>query len=247
MNKFFNPAEHAEIIIPMYGTVHFITLGGLVLLLLLVFWQKETVKKLVNNRRYMLGMVIVYIIIDISYWVFQWAFQVEPVWERFPFHLCGTLSLLMPILILVNNKKWLQFFSYWALCAGFISFVNPSFIHDELWSFAFIHYLIRHYFLFVLPIALQIGWEFKQEYRFFLRSLLALAIYAFLIFLLDWATGANFMHLGKNNPLAIPFLPKSFTVWPWTFPSFVGVGLILLHIGFIGLKGIERRSLMRKL
>jgi hypothetical protein len=41
------------------------------------------------------------------------------------------------------------------------------------------------------------------------------------------------MHLGQNNPLEIPFLPASFTVWPWTFPSFVGVGIILLHLAYL--------------
>jgi uncharacterized membrane protein YwaF len=68
----------------------------------------------------------------------------------------------------------------------------------------------------------------------------SLAGYALQIFLLDGATGANYMHLGRHNPLAIPFLPASFTVWPWSYPRFVGVGIILLYLSFIGFIMMER-------
>jgi hypothetical protein len=48
------------------------------------------------------------------------------------------------------------------------------------------------------------------------------------------------MHSGQHNPLEIPFLPASCTVWPWTYPSFEGVGIILFHLAFLGLKGLEK-------
>jgi len=235
MHNFFNPGEHAEIMIPMYGTIHIITLLLAVLFVILIIWKKNTVKKLVTNRRFMLGLVVVYMSIDLLYWILIWAFKVEPRFERFPLHLCASLSILMPVLILIQKYNWFRFFSYWSVCAGFISLINPSFIHDAAWSFAFIHYLIRHGFLFLIPIIIQIGMEFNHRYREFLLSCAVLASYGFLIFLLDWITGANYMHLGRNNPLEIPFLPENFTKWPWSYPSFVGVGIILMHLTYLGL------------
>lgn len=242
MKAFFNPAEHEELIIPMYGTTHFITLAVLVLALLVLLLNRKRVKKIVRNTKALHGIVWGFVGIEILYWALSWIYKVEPFYERFPLHLCGTMAIIMPVLILTKKYKWFRFFSYWSVCAGFISFVNPSFIHDEPWSFAFIQYLVRHYFLFLIPFAIQIGREFKHTYKDFITSLATLAVYSFLIFLLNWATGANFMHLGQNNPLEIPFLPKSFTVWPYTYPSFVGVGLILLHFSYLGFKAMERRD-----
>ena len=87
---------------------------------------------------------------------------------------------------------------------------------------------------------MQIGLGFHHTYKEFLISAATLIGYAFLIFLLDWATGANYMHLGQHNPLEIPFLPKSFTVWPWTYPSFVAVGFILFNLSYLGFKALEK-------
>jgi hypothetical integral membrane protein (TIGR02206 family) len=242
MQNFFNPTEHNEVMIPMYGTIHMITLAGIVLLVLLLIWKKDLVKRLSMNRKIMLGFIAVYMLIDALYWTLTWAFKVEPFYERFPLHLCASLSILMPVLILTQKYDLFRFFSYWSVCAGFISFVNPNFINDAPWSFPFIHYLIRHYFLFIFPVFMQIGREYKHSYREFLFSLSSLAAYTLLIFFLDWATGANYMHLGKHNLLEVGFLPKSFTTWPWSLPSFMGVGIVLLHLAYLGFKGLEKRT-----
>ncbi|MFB6319015.1 YwaF family protein [Saccharicrinis sp. FJH54] len=245
MLRFFNPEENSEILIPMYGTIHLLTLAGVVLLVLLMIMNRKGIRRLAGNRRFMVGFISVYMVIEVLYWTLTWAFKVEPYYERFPLHLCASLSILMPVLILTQKYDLFRFFSYWSLCAGFISFVNPSFIHDAPLSFPFMHYLIRHYFLFTIPIFMQIGLEFKHTYREFLLSIASLAGYAFFIFLLDWATGANYMHLGKHNPLDIGFLPSGFTAWPWSYPSFVGVGIILLHLAYWGLKGMELKDVRR--
>lgn len=240
MYQFFNPNEASEVIIPMYGTVHLITLLAMIVLIAIVIWKKEAIKKLASNRVFLRRFVILYLIYEVIFWILLWVYKVEPMHERFPLHLCGTLSFLMPILLLKEKYTWFRFFTFWSVCAGSISFLNPGFVFEDLWSFSFIHYLIRHYLLILLPIAISLTRGFKHTYREFWISIGALAGYSFLIFLLDWATGANYMHLGQHNPLEIPFLPASFTVWPWTYPSFVFVGIILFHIVFLGFSFLEK-------
>jgi hypothetical integral membrane protein (TIGR02206 family) len=242
MYEFFDPTELSEVQIPMYGSIHLLTVLGMLILLALVLWRREAVKRLVNNKRLFHRVMYAYLAVEIVYWSLGWIYRIEPFYERFPLHLCATLSVIMPIVILTDKRSLGLFFSYWSLCAGFISYANPGFVFTELASFGFIHYLIRHYFLFIIPLVLQIGWEFKHTYRGFVRSAVALILWAFVIFLVDWATGANYMHLGPNNPLEIPFLPASFTAWPWSYPSFVAVGIVLFHLAFISFKGMERKK-----
>ena len=242
MKEFFDLTENAEVQIPMYGRTHLITVIVMVILLLIVLWRKEGVKKLVNNNRLMNIFLVVYLSLEVFYWSLIWGYRIEPFYERFPLHLCGSLSILMSLLILLRKRNLVRFFSYWSICAGFISFANPGFVFYNPGGWGFIHYLIRHYFLFLMPVMLQIGWGFRHTYREFLTSMATLTGYAFLIFLVDWATGANYMHLGQHNPLEVPFLPKSFTVWPWTYPSFVAVGIILFHLAFLGIRSVGKGS-----
>jgi len=240
MHDFFDMTESSEVQIPMYGLTHLLTVIGLLMLLLLIIWQKENVKRLVSNRRLINSFLIAYLLLEVMYWSLIWGYRIEPFYERFPLHLCGSLSILMSVLILLQKRDLVRFFSYWSISAGFISYVNPGFVFYDPGGWGFFHYLIRHYFLFLAPIICQIGWEFKHTYREFVLSMATLTGYAFLIFLLDWVTGANYMHLGQHNPLEVPFLPASFTVWPWSYPSFVAVGIVLFHLVFLSLKLLEK-------
>ena len=243
MREFFDLTESSEVQIPMYGLTHLLTVIGMIVLLLLVIWRKDYIKKLVSNKRLVNGFLIVYLSLEIFYWSLIWGYRIEPLYERFPLHLCGSLSIFMSILILARKRNWVRFFSYWSICAGFISYANPGFVFYNPGGWGFIHYLIRHYFLFLMPIILSIGWDFRHNYREFLLSASTLIGYAFLIFLLDWAIGVNYMHLGQHNPLEIPFLPASLTVWPWSYPSFVAVGLILFHLAYLSFKLLEKSTL----
>ena len=242
MHDFFDLTEHEDVQIPMYGRTPLITVIVMILLLFLVLWRKEGVKKLLANTRLVNAFLIAYLLLEAFYWSLIWGYRIEPLYERFPLHLCGSLSIVMAALILARKYNLVHFFSYWSICAGFISFANPGFVFYTPGAWGFIHYLIRHYFLFLAPIMVQIAWGFKHTYRGFLISMATLAGYAFLIFLVDWATGANYMHLGQHNPLEIPFLPKSFTVWPWTYPSFVAVGVILFHLAYLSFRGLEKKA-----
>jgi len=242
MKKFFDLTEFTEVQIPMYGMTHLITVLVLILLLVIILWKKEAVKKLVSDKRFVNRFLAVYLIIELFYWCLIWGYRIEPLYERFPLHLCGSLSILMPVLILSGKRDLVRFFSYWSICAGFISYANPGYVFYSPLGWGFFHYLIRHYFLFLAPVMLQIGWDLRHTYREFIISSATLAGYAFLIFLLDWAIDANYMHLGRHNPLEIPFLPQAMTVWPWTYPSFILVGIILFHLAYLGFITISRKT-----
>lgn len=246
MQNFFDPNEHAEIIIPMYGTIHFITLAIMLAFIPVLIWKKESIKRLSHNRSFMVRFMILFLASEILYWILMWRFEYEPFSDRFPLNLCGSLSLIIPTLVLAKKYETLRFFTFWALGAGLISLINPSFIHDEPWSFGFINYLTRHYFLFLFPIFLIIGRGFYVSYKLFLQSMFTLMGYAFFIFLLNWALGTNYLHLGRYNPLPIPFLPYNLSEWPWTYPSFLVTGVILLHLLFLtyrmaGIKKTEEK------
>ena len=65
------------------------------------------------------------------------------------------------------------------------------------------------------------------------------------IFFVDWAFNANFFYIGKDNDMAVPFLPDRLMEWPFVFPRFVGVGLIMLH-GIFGSFALAQRRRTRR-
>ncbi|MDC7233317.1 MAG: YwaF family protein [Spirochaetales bacterium] len=241
MPDFFNPNEHADIIIPMYGSLHMLTLVILLAFIPLLILLREPLKGLCASQKTLNRIMVGYLAFDLFYWVMIWHFQYMPLYERFPFHLCASLSLLLPVSVLLKRYDIIRFFTPWGLAAGFIAFVNPGYVRDLPWSFAFIHYLVRHYFIFILPLALYIGKGYSLNYRLFRRSMTALALYASFIFCVNWATGSNYFHLGKYNPLAIPFLPDSLTAWPLVLPTFITVGVVLIHVIYLIIALSEKR------
>lgn len=243
MRDFFDPTRSSEVLIPTNGTLHLISVVILLLLVLLVIWRKKEVQRLVANRKFLIWFMIIFLAFEALSTILLWSYKFEPKWERIPLHLCYTMSVTIPVLILLKKYDAVKFFSYWIICSGFIAIANPSFQHHVPWSFDFIHYLVRHYFLFLVPMVFQIGLGWKHNYRTFAYSMATLASYAFIIFLANWATGANYMHLGQNNPTAITFLPESFVKWPYSYPSFVGVGIVMLHIAYFTFPRLGRKML----
>lgn len=205
------------------------------------FWEWFCIKKLAANRSFMVWMMIIFIADEILFWSNIWIQDATPLITRYPLHLCGTLSIIVPYLVLAKKYNTMRFFMYWSFGAGFISIVNPSYGHEHIFSYMFFHYHFRHYFLLLLPIFLQIGRGYKHEYRIFLKSVATLAAWAFVIFLFDWATGANYMHLGQSNETPIPFLPDSMVRWPVIYPTFVVVGTSILHLIYWGFSSMGRK------
>ena len=154
MSSFFNPNELDEVIIPIYGRVHMLSMLLMLILVLILFWRREAVRKLASNRKFIIWLVVVFLIQEAFHNFNLWHYPYESFIDRFPGHLCGTLSLIIPYLLLTEKYNSLRFISYWAIGAGFIAFVNPSYLHYEVKSFIFLQYHFRHLFLLLLPLLL---------------------------------------------------------------------------------------------
>ncbi len=86
MKEFFDPSEHVETLIPMYGSVHLITILFLILLTLLLLWKKELVKKLVANRLFMIISMAAFLGLEIFYNSLLFIYGIEPYYELIPFN-----------------------------------------------------------------------------------------------------------------------------------------------------------------
>jgi hypothetical integral membrane protein (TIGR02206 family) len=229
----------------MYGPGHLIALLIMVAFVPLMAWQKGAVIALRRSRRFMVGFSVVILTVELITYVAKFIYKYEPFYERLPFHLCAGLSLLLPILVLLERYDVIKFVALWSVAAGLISLLNLGVTHNSMSTLAFYHYFLRHYYLFLFPIFLFIAGEYEFQYRYALMSMGALLVVTAVIFFVDWAFNANFFYIGKDNDMAVPFLPDRLMEWPFVFPSFVGVGLIMLH-GIFGSFALAQRRRTRR-
>ena len=239
MGSFFDPSPRPVELFPMYGTGHLIALVIMLAFIPLMAWQRERVTALRHNRRFMVGLSLLVLAGEVQEYTMMLVHGYEPAYELFPFHLCGMLALALPILVLVKRYDILRFIASWSVAAGLISLLNLGITHNGPGQLTFYHYFWKHYYLFLFPIFLFIAGEFEVRYRDYGKSMAGLVGLSAVIFLANWAFGTNYMYIGQNNEMSVPFMPDSFMVWPAVYPSFIVVGLVLFHIIFAGFKAAQ--------
>lgn len=157
------------------------------------------------------------------------VYDYQPFWERLPLHLCAWLSLFVPTMMLTGRLSAVRFVGIWAMGSGTMAVVNMNLPHNPVSSYVFFHYLWMHYYLVAVPVFLALHGEMKMTYTQFSSSMAGLLALSFVIFVVDWITGANYMYIGPNSTLEVPFLPDALRAWPWSYPSFMTIGVVLLH------------------
>jgi hypothetical integral membrane protein (TIGR02206 family) len=249
MGGFFDPSPRAAELFPMYGRGHLAILVVVALCVGVLAWQKERLVKLRASRRFMVGLSVVVLIGEVQEYTLMIVHRYEPAYELLPFHLCGMLAFLLPILTLMERYDVVRYLAPWSLAAGLISFLNLGITHNDLGQLTFYHYVWKHLYLFLFPIFLFQAGDWQVHYREYAKSIAGLLGLSVVIFFANWAFGTNYLYIGPENEMAVGFLPDALLAWPLIYPSFIVVGLILFHINYAVLalsQGLrERRSAVR--
>ena len=148
----------------------------------------------------------------------------------------------MPSCVLLRKLEPLLYVAPWCVGAGLISVVNLSLATNHWYEYVFVHYVWMHFYLFALPSVLVISGQIRLSYRLLWISSGILFCISAVIFALDWALDANWMYIGPHSSLEIPFLPVAFTEWPWSYPTFIGVCLLLFQVVYLCLRPLRPRS-----
>lgn len=241
---FFDPNAGTSRLFAMGGAGHLalnVILLGLVVLAIVFRGALERVRE---NRRLMVGAALVVLLAEATSYALKFIYPFEPGYERIPLHLCSTLKIALAVLVLLRREDLLKFISLWAIASGFISFANLNLEGQSFDKFMFWHYLVGHYYLFLLPLLYFLTGAFRYDLRYFARSAVGLFLWSLVILVVDWAFDANFMYFGPHNTTAVPFVPDQCMVWPFGYVSFVIVGVILLSAIF-GLLRLGQRWMDR--
>jgi hypothetical integral membrane protein (TIGR02206 family) len=235
---FFDPNTRTSPLFEMGGAGHV----ALVLLMLgllgaVITWRQP----LRHSALFMKGTSALVLLLEVVSSVSTFFFPFDHAFERIPLHLCASLKIAVAIGVLFERYDLVKFISTWAIGAGFISFVNLNLEGAGFGNFECWHYLIGHYYLFLMPTLLFLAGDFRYDLKFQVRSMAGLGVWSLLIFFVNWKFDTNYMYSGPHNQTAVPFIPPGFMVWPLNYVSYVGVGLILISAIYLVLKLFQTR------
>jgi uncharacterized membrane protein YwaF len=231
MLDFLNPAvttPHSPFEMGTLGQLSLIALLFVQLGALIAF--RRQLPKLRQNRAFMAGTAGFVLGLEVLSYALKLIVPTAPAWEILPFQLCSSLKIVVTILVLLEQYQAIRYFAVLAIGCGFISFANLNMHGESFGNFAFWHYVIGHDYLFVLPIFLYAGGEYRADKLSHSVMCKGLAAWSFTIFLVNWVFDTNYMYTGPHNDVTVPFVPESWMRWPMNYVTYVLIALVMLNV-----------------
>jgi len=246
MLEFFDPTLRGSALFAMGGAGHLaLNLGLVALLATMIIFRKE-LPRLRRSRPFMAGSAGFVLGLEALSYVLKLFDPGCPTWELLPFQLCSSLKIVITLLILFERYDVLRYVSVLAIGCGVISFANLNLHGESFGNFAFWHYAIGHYYLFVAPLFLFLCGEHRFDRRSHAVMCAGLAGWSFTLFVVNAVFDTNYMYTGPHNDTVVPFVPAGWMQWPFNYVSYVLIAIVLLNVTYVILRfGGETHALRR--
>ncbi|WP_421384859.1 TIGR02206 family membrane protein [Bacillus salacetis] len=226
----------------MYSPSHLLAIAASVLLIIIFYLARNKIKNRVENLvRYILIGLLIFGEVSFQYW-----YYINEKWDltiNLPFQLCSLSLYLCTIMLLTRSYRIFEISFFVSMTGAFIAILTP-----ELF-FGFPHFRFFQFFIAHIAIVLSclyMVWieGYRAEYTSVLKSLAALNIIAFLVFLVNIALGANYMFLLHKpvNASPIDFLGP----YPWYIFSLEAVAFLLFSLLYLPFYYSRKKNVSRQ-
>lgn len=226
MNSIFARESYVETAL-FLSPVHLIT----IFLFLILLWFQYRFRKHPLMKTYgRWALVAALFLSEVS--LIIWSIYVGQ-WDlRFnlPLQLC-TISLYLCIIMLIIKQRFIfEIVYFFGLAGAFQAIVTPE-LYYTFPHYRFLHFFIAH-FAIILAI-LHMVWVERMTitFRSMIKSFVALNIFALIAFLVNIATGANYMFLARKpeNPSILDVLGP----YPWYILFLEVIALLMFFILYL--------------
>jgi len=195
----------------VFGNQHmiallFFTLFGILLIKLAKNWSKITQYKVANIFAFSLSFTV---IIWTGLKVYVRGFDIQ---DDLPFHLCNFIALFLPIFTITRKKIYYDILLFWILAGTTHSLITPD-LKNGFPNFVFFKYWYVHAGLIIFIFYATFILNFRPTFRSVIYSFLALQAYAILMFIVNYAVGANYFYTNfkPGGGSALDYLGE----WPY--------------------------------
>lgn len=209
-----------------YSLAHFLAISIFFLVIILLYFFRNRLNEKII--RWFFLLVILFFEIGYHIWL-----VLNDLWDAshaLPLQLCS-VSLILCIVLLVTNNKFVFEIVYFIGIAGAIQAILTPELFYNFPHFRFFHFFVNH--SLIIWICLFYVWTIKYRIQLtsLFKSLVFLQIVAFIAFIANIITGGNYMFLaGKpKTSSALDVLGD----YPWYILSLEGIALILFFILYL--------------
>ena len=129
-----------------------------------------------------------------------------------PFFMCDLVAMMLPFVILFQNRKWIGILYFWALAGTMQALITPD-LEQGFPSFQYFRYFIGHAGIItavlytVLVKRIRIGWTD------FLNSIIYAQVYLVGVHLINQSLNSNYGYTMQKPPG--PSILDLMGPWPW--------------------------------
>ncbi len=229
-----------------FGTVHLITIGAAVLMLLGLYFalrkQSQRVQTLV------LGILSFSGVAAIIYNLVTWG---EPL-AYLPLHLCSVNALILPVAVFTRNKTMGNLLLVWSLGALMAIILNWEMAEAELFDMPFNFYYFPHVLEFGIPILLFRFRLIEKDPRCIGSTLgITLATYTLAHFanlIINTYTDVTVNYMFSVDPSANPVIALFYKIIPHSYwYMYLVLPIVALYLLIVYLPQLRVREKKKKL
>ncbi len=164
------------------------------------------------------------------------------VYNDLPLFLCDIVALILPVIILTENRKWLGILYFWALAGTLQALVTPD-LESGFPTFEFFRYFIMHGGIVTAVVYCIVVWKITISWRDLWNAVIYVQAYLIGIHIFNMMLRSNYSYTMAK--------PGSTTIlnylgdWPWYILSselLMVVLFVILLVPFLifGRKRINR-------
>jgi hypothetical integral membrane protein (TIGR02206 family) len=184
------------------------------------------------------GLTFSTIIIDALFKLFFGTFDV---YSDLPFFLCDLVAIVLPFILVYQNRKWIGILYFWAMAGTMQAVITPD-LADGFPTFHFFRYFIGHAGIIITILYTVIVKKINIGWQDLINAVIYAQVYLVSVHLINVVMGSNYSYTMQKPPGGS--ILDLMGPWPWyiLFGEFLMVALfILLLIPFL-IKGRKEQK-----
>ena len=154
------------------------------------------------------------------YKIFKGSYLIE---EDLPIYLCRLMAWLLPVIILLENRKWIGIFYFWILAGTLQALITPD-LAEGFPTYPYLRYWFLHAGLVVGILYYIIVFKVRITWKDFVNAVLYIQVYLVLIHLINMALKTNYSYT-MHKPPGGSLLD---VLGPWPLYILAGQGIMVI-------------------
>lgn len=215
----------------LFSKEHIAAIGVLLAIYLLLYLKSDALKseKADKAMRFLTAAALILQEISLNAWRISaglWSAA-----DSLPFHLCGILVMVCPIMLVTGSYKIYEIAYFWGLAGATQAILTPDIGVYGFPHYRFYQFFVSHGLIVFAILYMTFVHGYRPSFKSFLKSFAALNLMLPIIGLINYFTGGNYFFIARKPETAsiIDYLGN----WPWYILSLELIGFVLFLVTYL--------------